>query len=1450
MENNLDNDYKRPNLSNKEYNESSPTKKTLRSNNNQFENSDKKRIRENFDDDAMIYGTKRVKLGDTKYFTEKTEKEYHSKILIEKDKESNCAPNQSSITDKIPSKTIKDKENFNEFLLASPGNTFILEAEDKKIFTSKIYDHLTKSDTNFLIWKLTIPKDEIIKLDYNSKLVYREEVITKRKDILQMDIEINSKSCILKLKLKKLSAINRENHNPQSQEIVGINTSNPYFSHLQEVINSLYFEIEATIQIINYKIHNFSSKIFSYKESYSEIKKEIQLGPEFYSQQFNQIHNNTSTRSNKEKEKCQEDRDNLIIITEISLHKFFELDINKGEGYTGIINEAATCYMNSMLQTLNVLGLFKKAVFQIPISEEEYNGKTNSVALSLQRLFYDLMKDTSPISTDRLVRSFGWGREQISIQHDVQEFNLLLSDVMEKKMKGTPGEGTFSKLFEGKLINYIKCVNVEYKSEKEEKFNDLQLTVKGCKNIYESLNVYTEEELMDNADKYEAEGYGKQTAKKGIKFSKFPPVLILQLKRFEYNARKEAMVKINDYFEFYEQINLSKYMQIDDKEINNFKNNLKNTKNLENDEENCYTLHSVVVHQGNANSGHYFAFIRPTVNDTWVLFNDELVRPADKYEVFNNNFGGSFNSYKHKCKGEIVTNLNYYESNAYILVYIQNSEREKILSPVLTKDINPNLISRFETEKNDEKKIKAKKSRISDNMNVILFSRECIKMEENSDKLGIINSFCDLNHDPPLVLNKSLRMMISFPKNLSIVDFLSFISVQTNIDIANMSLYKYETDESAPEIFLKSRGYFNLELITSEYLEKSLIDLTNGIKKKLICFYLHVNDKKLKLFRKFDQLKNNYKEEWKIQNIFSEVETLEQSQSHNVSNNQNEKIVFICKELNNLAFYNNENLHSQSFGKLDCKNSSCLNSYPNLLNSENEILVFIKELKNIFSTSEPNNKYNIKFDQNNIQLKITKIFKINKNYFNNFYEFENYISGHIQNDIENTLIEKKIKISFLLEKREGFKTPNIVLTENNYLFNFSNTNSIVLIPFLESQELEGLDIYPNIDLVLSKINSLYNSLYIDIFSQDLQSYIIQKLKINDININEDGLRDLIWNTIKGKKIYKELIIMNSHYLFDQNKNLNLITENFLSNYLSQQNFDILSERDKGPKFAQACKEIPILKFLNFSECRIDFNFSLCPKQNLNDSYLHHLTIYDIDNIKICHLSIIFPKKLKKSREIIEYMYNTVLINKNIVREIYDKDQYYFILQNPKKNYIYQMLVDNNSDLSKFEGKAEILEYRLQPFPINEIEIFFDSNHYKIFVSFCEKFKFETEGETDNQLITRLFNKVVFNPFVIFIKKNQTLFELKFTINEKIKKVISREMQSEKIQIIYDQIISDFFEYLNISYFTSKIKDNKVHKEVNLQHFKEEEYIENILKDGRVYNILVDISMINSRIKME
>lgn len=165
------------------------------------------------------------------------------------------------------------------------------------------------------------------------------------------------------------------------------------------------------------------------------------------------------------------------IVFEVSISKkFSKLKNNERQkiGYIGMINEAMTCYMNSMIQTLNIFGAFKKAVFDIPTLEDDYN----SISLALQRLFYDLMIKETPVSTNKLIISFGWGREEMNMQHDVQEFNLLLGELMEKKMRGTPGEGTFSRLFEGKLMNYIECLNVDYKSEKEERFCDLQLTVK------------------------------------------------------------------------------------------------------------------------------------------------------------------------------------------------------------------------------------------------------------------------------------------------------------------------------------------------------------------------------------------------------------------------------------------------------------------------------------------------------------------------------------------------------------------------------------------------------------------------------------------------------------------------------------------------------------------------------------------------------------------------------------------------------------------------------------------------------------------------------------------------------------------------------------------------------------------------------------------------------------
>ena len=56
------------------------------------------------------------------------------------------------------------------------------------------------------------------------------------------------------------------------------------------------------------------------------------------------------------------------------------------------------------------------------------------------------------------------------MQHDVQEFNRVLQDNLETKMKGTEAEGAISKLFVGKMKSYIKCLNVDYESSRTEDY--------------------------------------------------------------------------------------------------------------------------------------------------------------------------------------------------------------------------------------------------------------------------------------------------------------------------------------------------------------------------------------------------------------------------------------------------------------------------------------------------------------------------------------------------------------------------------------------------------------------------------------------------------------------------------------------------------------------------------------------------------------------------------------------------------------------------------------------------------------------------------------------------------------------------------------------------------------------------------------------------------------------
>lgn len=137
--------------------------------------------------------------------------------------------------------------------------------------------------------------------------------------------------------------------------------------------------------------------------------------------------------------------------------------------------------------------------------------------------------------------------------------------------------------------------------------------------MHESFKVYVEVETLDGDNKYDAGSHGLQPAEKGVIFTRLPPVLHLQLMRFQYDPMQDANVKVNDRsacncarclcslftmilllhrLEFPEELDLSEFVD----------------KSIPQDTPPVYVLHDVLVHSGDFHGGHYVVFIDPKGN--------------------------------------------------------------------------------------------------------------------------------------------------------------------------------------------------------------------------------------------------------------------------------------------------------------------------------------------------------------------------------------------------------------------------------------------------------------------------------------------------------------------------------------------------------------------------------------------------------------------------------------------------------------------------------------------------------------------------------------------------------------------------------------------------------------------------------------------------------------------
>ncbi|XP_072321546.1 ubiquitin carboxyl-terminal hydrolase 47 isoform X2 [Eucyclogobius newberryi] len=440
--------------------------------------------------------------------------------------------------------------------------------------------------------------------------------------------------------------------------------------------------------------------------------------------------------------------------------------LNKSEtGYVGLVNQAMTCYLNSLLQTLFMTPEFRNALYNWEFEESEEEPVT-SIPYQLQRLFVLLQTSKKrAIETTDVTRSFGWDSSEAWQQHDVQELCRVMFDALEQKWKQTEQADLINQLYQGKLKDYVRCLECGYESWRNDTYLDIPLVIRpfGASQAYgsveEALQAFVQPETLDGPNQYFCERCKKKCdARKGLRFLHFPYLLTLQLKRFDFDYTTMHRIKLNDRMTFPEELDMSPFIDVEDEkspqtesctdsgaenEGSCHSDQMSNDFSTDDcvDEGICldssssssstervlkpkslltYELFSVMVHSGSAAGGHYYACIRSFSDGQWYSFNDQHVSKITQDDI-RKTYGGSSGS------------RGYYSSafasstNAYMLIYrLKDATRNAKYFAV--EDFPAHITRLVQKEKESEEQEKRQREIERNTCKIKLFCMHPVKM--------------------------------------------------------------------------------------------------------------------------------------------------------------------------------------------------------------------------------------------------------------------------------------------------------------------------------------------------------------------------------------------------------------------------------------------------------------------------------------------------------------------------------------------------------------------------------------------------------------------------------------------------------------------------------------------------------------------------------------------------
>ena len=339
-------------------------------------------------------------------------------------------------------------------------------------------------------------------------------------------------------------------------------------------------------------------------------------------------------------------------LTECKLEKY------KNKGISGLANLGDTCFINSLLQIISHTYELNEL-----LNGDGYKSKLNKCVESellsswdeLRLLMWSENCTISPGGFIHAIRKISKIKKNNMFstisQNDMPEFLTFLFDIFHTALKrkvtmtidGNPknkrdkmAKMCYEMMQKEYTENYSEILNMfygihvstltsvggvaksndEYLSIRPEPFMVISLPIPSEAplkqdhiSLMDCFDLNCESELMEGDNAWFNESLGKkQNVYKRLVYWSLPEIMVIDIKRFEYNYNTDSFVKNQSNIKIpIENVSFSKYVEGYNKESY------------------VYDLYGICNHHGDENFGHYTSTIK-TADSRWFNFNDSTVK--------------------------------------------------------------------------------------------------------------------------------------------------------------------------------------------------------------------------------------------------------------------------------------------------------------------------------------------------------------------------------------------------------------------------------------------------------------------------------------------------------------------------------------------------------------------------------------------------------------------------------------------------------------------------------------------------------------------------------------------------------------------------------------------------------------------------------------------------------